>query len=379
MHWPTPEYSRGQVNRAGELLAFGTPGTTDFDWALEVLTNWRSCHNYPINTFQATLRARLKSLDATAIVAQRLKRAPSIISKLQRFDQMKLARMQDVGGLRAVMTSLPKVRQLEKKYLQGSFEHELALARDYIDTPKDSGYRGIHLVYKYRNERVADYDGLQVEIQMRTRLQHAWATAVETMGTFLQQALKSSEGPEEWLRFFAVAGSAFAHLEESAPVPTYEGLTRIETFRAATKEAAQLDVRNRLQAFSVAVNRITRDKQQGAYHLVILNPEEKTVNIQSFGRARLEEANEEYTRVEGRISDGEPIQAVLVSAGPIETLQRAYPNYFLDTTAFLRRLDKIRELASPPARADLKARRKKAARKKSSVKNKAPKRRSARR
>ncbi len=45
---------------------------------------------------------------------------------------------------------------------------------------------------------------LLIELQLRTRLQHEWATAVETMGTFLQSSLKSSQGPEEWLDFFSL-------------------------------------------------------------------------------------------------------------------------------------------------------------------------------
>ncbi len=110
MTWPIPEYTRNQVNRAGDILSIEGPGSREYDWAVNVLTNWRSCHNYPINTFQATLRSRLKGVDEVAIVAQRLKRTPSIVSKLQRFDKMRLARMQDIGGLRAVVATLSKAR-----------------------------------------------------------------------------------------------------------------------------------------------------------------------------------------------------------------------------------------------------------------------------
>ena len=80
--------------------------------------------------------------------------------------------------------------------------HELHTSRDYIQHPKPSGYRSIHLVYKYKNPISPEYNGLFVELQIRTRLQLAWATAVETMGTYLGHALKSSEGPERWLDFF---------------------------------------------------------------------------------------------------------------------------------------------------------------------------------
>jgi ppGpp synthetase/RelA/SpoT-type nucleotidyltranferase len=74
---------------------------------------------------------------------------------------------------------------------------------DYILSPKNSGYRSVHLLYKYNSDKKAPsiYNGLFIEVKIRSRLQHAWATAVETVVTFLQQALKSSQGEEEWLRF----------------------------------------------------------------------------------------------------------------------------------------------------------------------------------
>jgi len=56
-------------------------------------------------------------------------------------------------------------------------------------------------------------------MQIRSQLQHAWATAVETVGTFLQQALKSSQGDEGWQRFFALMGNAMAMRERRPPVP----------------------------------------------------------------------------------------------------------------------------------------------------------------
>src|SRR5687767_5041870 len=99
MGFPLPCYSRNQVNKAGSI--FTDPGKMPLDreqllWAFDVVTNWRSCHGYPINTFQATLRQKLSSVDANAIVAQRLKRMPSIIGKLHRYKNMQLARMQDI-------------------------------------------------------------------------------------------------------------------------------------------------------------------------------------------------------------------------------------------------------------------------------------------
>lgn len=205
----SPLFSRSQVDKAGDILCQPAPDTYTSEridneiWAYDVLSNWRACHNYPINTFQATLRNRLENIDAEATVAQRLKRFPSIVLKLRRFPGMKAARMQDIGGLRAIVKSVNDVRKLETTYRTAtpSFRHKLVSSKDYIAHPKPDGYRSVHLVYRYQNVRTPDINGLLLELQLRSRLQHAWATAVETMGTFLGQALKSGYGDSRWRAF----------------------------------------------------------------------------------------------------------------------------------------------------------------------------------
>lgn len=340
MGWPIPRFSPDEVTEAGVILVRSADNAPrnwqEYERALRVVGNWRSSHGYPINTFQATLRQKLKSIDSGALVAQRLKRMPSIIQKLRRLDWLELGLMQDIGGLRAVVSSLEKARALEQSYRRSPFKHELVRERDYIKSPKTSGYRSVHLIYRYQNRRAPDYNGLFLELQIRTHLQHAWATAVETMGTFLKHALKSSEGPEEWLDFFSLAGSAFAHLENSPPVAEYRGLGRGDTFAAVVREARRLRVKERLLAFAVAADRVHVDRKSGSYHLIVLDTTEKTVRITSYGRGDLDTASSAYDEADRR---GEPIQAVLVSAGPIKDLRAAYPNFYLDTAEFLSQLD----------------------------------------
>lgn len=342
MAFVEPKYSKNQVNKAGEILSSpASYSNSDQQWADDVLTNWRACHGYPINTFQATLRQKLKSIDRNAIVAQRLKRAPSIILKLQRFGGMQLARMQDIGGLRAMVSSIAKVRKLEAAYRNAQFKHVLSSSKNYIDEPKRDGYRSIHLIYRYENELAPAYNGLSLELQIRTRLQHAWATAVETMGTFLGQALKSGQGEAEWRGFFTTAGAALAIVEETAPVPGFENYDRAAMFSELASTEAKLRVLEKLRGFAIAADRITAQRGQGAYHLIVLDSANRTVSIRPYPVARLEQANIDYAAIEQRTKAGEAIEAVLVSAGPIDTLKKAYPNYFLDTQEFVIQIQKV--------------------------------------
>lgn len=341
MSFVKPKYSKRQINRAGEILISDSASVSERSFADEVLTNFRAAHGYPINTFQATLRAKLKSIDEKAIVAQRLKRTPSIVLKLKRFEGMKLARMQDIGGLRAVVSSVSRVRKIEKSYRDSKFLHELVSSKDYLSEPKSDGYRGIHLIYKYANANVPDYDGLSLELQIRTRMQHAWATAVETMGTFLGQALKSGQGEDQWREFFSIAGAALADLERTTPVPGFEHCSAQQIHQRLFESEKRLRVLEKLSGFAIAADRITTERGQGGYHLITLDSTNRTVTIRPFPVARLEEANVAYAAIEARTKAGEPIEAVLVSAGPVESLRKAYPNYFLDTQVFVRQLQRL--------------------------------------
>lgn len=347
MGFPTPQYSRSRVNKAGAVLVSDDYSPEELVDAFVVLENWRACHGYPINTFQATLRTKLKRLDPDAVVSQRLKRTPSIIEKLKRPDRTQLARMQDIGGLRAVVADLDRVAELVRSYTESDrFTHELVRHDDYIANPKDSGYRSVHLVYKYHGNResAAPYKGLQVELQVRTRLQHAWATAVETMGTFLRTPLKASQGPDEWLSFFELVGSAFASIEGTMPIPGYEDIATGEIYGRVARDAARLSVRENLQAYTSVVQAASATDAR-TYHLVVLNTEDRTVEVRSFPRSGLDEASAAYAIEERRALDGAPIQVVLVSTSSLEQLRTAYPSYFLDTEEFLHQLDAVVALA----------------------------------
>src|SRR5207237_10598270 len=93
--------------------------------------------------------------------------------------------------------------------------------KEYSTEPKEDGYRCYHVNFKYYTDSPARkvYNGLRIEIQLRSRLQHIWATAVETTSTFTGQALKSNVGSEEWKRFFALMATEIAVYEKRPSVP----------------------------------------------------------------------------------------------------------------------------------------------------------------
>lgn len=249
--------------------------------------------------------------------------------------------MQDIGGLRAVVAGMKELRELVSAYENTRFTHERLPKKDYIVAPKSDGYRSVHLIYKYRNPKARPYDGLSIELQIRTKMQHAWATAVETMGTYLGQALKSGQGDTEWKVFFRTASAALALLEKTPPVPGFEGLERAKVYSQVESLETRLNVLTRLKGFAIATDKIHTEQGIGAYHLIVLNAQTKMVSLTPFAMTRLEEATDAYARIEQRAKEGELLEAVLVSAGPIEDLKKAYPNYFLDTQVFIDQIQRI--------------------------------------
>ncbi|PCH60471.1 MAG: (p)ppGpp synthetase [Gammaproteobacteria bacterium] len=324
------KYTKSAVNRAGSKLLDTT--SIDSVEAKCILDNWRACHIAPLNSFQKSLRLNLKKIDAQAWVSQRLKRTPSILSKLKRHPKMMLARMQDIGGIRAVVQNMKRVREIEAEYKKGTKVFTVINGgKDYINYPKTSGYRSVHIVFKYNN-------GVSIELQIRTQIQHAWATAVETMGTFLEHSLKSSEGPEEWLDFFSLASSAFAILESTPRISGFDKLSDQETFEKLLQTAERLDVLSKLAGFRVAARHIKDDKKKGHYHLITLDLDESKVYIQSYERKDVNLANIEYSRKESEINEGKNMQVVLVSSESVKALKKSYPSYFLDADLFAKQI-----------------------------------------
>ncbi|MDX2074085.1 MAG: RelA/SpoT domain-containing protein [Alphaproteobacteria bacterium] len=336
MEWAKPKYSKGKVDRAGKALVEALHDTDQYVDALEIINNWRASHNYPLNTFKVTLRRYASKVDNNFLVAQRIKRLSSIEHKLERFTTLRLSQMQDIGGCRAILSGIDEVYALVKKYEESDLKHTRDDIDDYITKPKESGYRGIHLIYKYNSDKTDIYNGLYIEIQIRSRLQHAWATAVETVGTFLTQPLKSSLGEEKWLRFFAVMGSVIALREGSTALVPGTPTTKTALIKELRAITGELDVIGTLKMFGEALNVGEQSTAKGNHFFLLkLEPTEQRMTVTGFSRKQLDEASKRYLEVEKEIADTPGADAVLVSVDSLTALKRAYPNYFLDTQVFL--------------------------------------------
>ena len=338
--------SRSAVKKAGDVLRQESPTYKEYLNAVEVLSAWRSIHTYPINTFQAFLRTKIKKgAYSSVIVAQRLKRMPSIIAKLKRFDDMRLDRMQDIGGLRVVLPRVSGVYNLHKIIFESPKYRELAAGtKDYILEPKSDGYRCLHSTFRYENKKHPELNGLRIELQIRTALQHAWATAVETLGIVEKSSFKTGEGDDKFKEFFKLSSALFS-LDEGQPVlQEYRNTPPNKIVHAAMSLEDSLQLTTKLEGLALSAKHIdVKGNRKVHYHVLILDVEKRKISFVPFTEDEIEYAESFYTDMEKKAKDDPTKSILLISVGGVRNIKKAYPNYFLDTNSFIKNFKRICE------------------------------------
>lgn len=322
-----PGGSKKRVTRAGAAIREGTPTPED----IAVIEEWRAAHRGVLNTFQAILRFRTK--DKKVTVAQRHKRRNTIFNKLQRLPGMQLARMDDVAGCRLIFGNIKDLENFRKDFHKARFNHKLRNEPDkynYINTPKKTGYRGIHDVYEYdvRSEAGKDLAGLYIEIQYRTLVQHAWATAVEVIGFVTESQPKFQQGDNRYATAMVLASEilARAHEGRKGPIPEISDADLLTNFLAIDKE---LSLMQTLAGLSQAKTDIS-DKRN-----TILNfSEDGSLEIKSFRDAT--DALRALFELERKFPNND---IVLVKADTSAEVRLAFRSYFSDAKEFIRLIE----------------------------------------
>lgn len=148
---------------------------------LELLQEFRKSYSDALPFVFESLRKSAIKVDGRAIVTFRIKRIDTIINKLRRFEgkegcgDMRLSRMWDIAGCRCIISTPNEqsIFKLVNNVVKSKEIIERRTANDYVTSPKPDGYRSYHM-YVMR-----EGTDKPIEIQIRNKEMHNWATLVE--------------------------------------------------------------------------------------------------------------------------------------------------------------------------------------------------------
>lgn len=211
-------------------------------------------------------------------------------------------------------------------------------------------------MYKFRGTgRGEAYNGRRIEIQIRTRLQHSWATAVEAVGLFRQEDMKAGEGNSDWLRLFDLMSAELAMAEncpESDSVPPHD--FRVQEIRHLDNKLEAVDTLEKLRYAVRYTDMIEDYGVRPKYYRIEYDNEKGVVNVTQHYKPISGILDYNRAEEDDNITGGNKLNTVFVEADKVEDMKEAYPNYFGDVQLFNRNLKAItegedaREYTMPP-------------------------------
>lgn len=339
-------YSKNQIRKVGNQLArdiiWDEDRADEIHSTFHLANHWIASHLYPMNRLRYELVSKTRKCGADGITASRLKSMRSIRRKLRARPEG-LHQIQDLGGVRSIVASIAQASDLAVEQLSGS-RHKFIRENNYIKNPKADGYRSHHLIFEFQGtEHDEICHGRRIEVQVRTRLQHSWATAVEAVGLFRNENLKGGDGNVDWLRLFQLMSAELACTENS-PEPE-----NIPPRTERVKEIIDLDKRLSASSILDGIRDAVRytemysadPKAKPTHYLVTYDHHMHQVRVKPYSRL----INDTYhlgvaeLQDESGISDN--ITSIIVEADKVKNLKEAFPNYFGDVSIFSKNLQRV--------------------------------------
>ena len=315
------DISKKQLKKIGEKIRNSTATEEDF----KIVSAFRSSHAPLIRILRDSLK-NFKLKDENMLISRRIKRMPSIIRKLQRFKNMSLDRIQDLGGVRVILSDLNKVNNFANYLKNVMYKHKdknnflIIREKNYIFEPKDDGYRSIHHVYQYQGKTYPDLRGLCIELQIRTIKEHQWATAVEVLDMVQNSSLKTGIAESQYKTFFKLCSYAIAFIENGYKTPNeYNNEKDIkEIIREIEDLNNKYKIFDKLLSITVANKRLYDSFRDSDYLILRLDVLEKKVSYEQISNK--ETAELIYLTEENKSKNNPNIDVVMVSIDDLKSL-----------------------------------------------------------
>ena len=242
--------------------------------------------------------------------------------------------LQELNEFRSYIHSTPVMRNVDHTLRHNPEKY------DYVSSPKLTGYRGIHDVYRHlprghrREQAKKPWDGLLVEIQYRTRAQHAWATAVEISDQLDGEQTKFELEQSERGLFFSIASEIIARQHEGIEA-AHLGLTTDQLHDRLNQLESKLGIIQRLRLLKQLGEDIKLKKHNV---LNIFQHEDGQIKLEVIPFTTAAPAIKKATELENSSSS---LNAVYVSSDNPQQLRSAYRNYFYDPVDFVELIESL--------------------------------------
>lgn len=153
----------------------------DFKMTWQLMQPYRSAVNV-VKTKLESIDDELKCMNGNSpihTIQSRIKSPESIVDKIKRKgypqELESLEKLNDIAGLRVVCHYMNDIQYVSQLLIMHE-DIQLIRKENYIEYPKDSGYRSLHLVVLVPVHLQSGTVDIPVEIQMRTIAMDFWAS-----------------------------------------------------------------------------------------------------------------------------------------------------------------------------------------------------------
>ncbi len=307
--------TNGDINRLGNRIR-AEYDTLNDDTLLE-LQNFRTSHKDTLAKVFNILCNLNRKMGKQNIVTYRIKRFESIIGKLYRYPKMEFSRMWDIGGCRCIVSNNEEVYRL-KDLIQKSEYLTIRKEYDYIKKPQEEGYKSLHLFISLKDDKTV------IELQIRNKEDHNWATLVEITDLLFDAKLKEYGKNKELLRFHYLLSKRFdLSTEEKKEVAKI--IKKYKYFEKLSNVFSRNYIQIRKQWLNI-------ESKHNHNYFLIETKKDEVPKITSY--RKFDEAEENYFNIYKNNQTANVVLTHLPKPN-YEQISIAYSNYILTFHSFL--------------------------------------------
>ncbi|HFC6463803.1 TPA: RelA/SpoT domain-containing protein [Neisseria meningitidis] len=321
--------SKTRIDKSGLALAKQQyKDEIDFIELEECFDLYRQSHPSPLSKTTIDIQNILREYIGEYYIAQRLKRKPQIIRKLNRLS-VRLTQLQDIGGCRIIV---PTNRDVDKIYKflsskKDNLDFLIKKVTDYREKGRDdSGYRALHIIIEREN--------LNFELQIRSRIQHYWAESIEKTSVVYGYYLKEQEGDRDVINYFKELSDVFYEIESGRKPTTIQKLNLEDLRKRCEVIIQKSDTHKILNSYvnegiiSALIEKEKRNTNSLNNWILIFDWNAGVFVSWDVVAQDPKQAVEVYVNYENQYPSLEGFEVVLIGSSDIASVQKTHSHYF---------------------------------------------------